>query len=81
MERHFALDHYEFILDVWYIALLAMLIFFLNLSKDVQIGLLIASAVALIWVLHTGREPHDAPCGSEVNGEPVSRGKGGFHPS
>ena len=76
MERHFAIDHYEFILDAWYIVLLAGLIFFLNISTGVQIGLLIASAVALIWALHTGA--NEAPCGSEVSGEPVARSKGSF---
>jgi hypothetical protein len=81
MERHFVLDHYEFILDVWYIALLAMVIFFLNLSKSVQIGLLIACGVAMIWALHTGGGAEEPPCGSEVSGEPVARSKGGFRPS
>jgi len=76
MERHFLADHYEFILDAWHIILLAGIIFFLNISKGVQVGLLIASAVALIWALHTGT--NEAPCGSEVSGEPVARSKGGF---
>ncbi|HEX4003873.1 MAG TPA: hypothetical protein VHX36_14580 [Candidatus Acidoferrales bacterium] len=77
--HNFFRDHYEFILDVCYIALLASLIFFFNLFKGVQIGLVIACALTFIWVLHfqAGGEP---PCGSEVSGEPVARSRGGFEP-
>lgn len=78
MERHFFADHYEFILDAWHIALLAALIFFLNISTGVQIGLLAACAAAMIWVLHTGAIPDDAPCGWDVKGEPVARSRGGL---
>ena len=72
-------DHYELILDVWHIALLAALIFFFNLVTGVQIGLAIACGVALIWVFHL-RANGEPPCGSEVSGEPVARGRGGFEP-
>ena len=75
--HHFFKDHYEFILDAWHIALLALLIFFFNLFKGVQIGLVIACAAVLIWVFHF-RANGEPPCGSEVSGEPVARGRGGF---
>lgn len=75
----FFTDHYQFILDVWHIALLAFLIFFLHLHTQVQIGLLIACALVFIWIFHL-RADGEPPCGSDLGGEPVARGRGGFEP-
>jgi MFS superfamily sulfate permease-like transporter len=77
--REFVVRHYEFFLDVSYIVLLALLIFFMNLFSGVQIGLAIACAVVLVWVLHS-RDTDKRPCGAEVSGEPISRSRGGFQP-
>jgi len=77
--EEFVVRHYEFFLDVWYIALLGLLTFFMNLFTGVQIGLVIAVAVALVWVLHS-RDDDPRPCGAEVSGEPVVRSRGGFQP-
>jgi MFS superfamily sulfate permease-like transporter len=75
--REFFKRHYEFELDVFYIALLAFLIFFMHLFRGVQIGLVIASALVLVWILHA-RDTDDRPCGADVSGEPVARHRGGF---
>jgi MFS superfamily sulfate permease-like transporter len=77
MERHFFRDHYEFVLDAWHIALLACLIFFMNLFKGVQIGLVIACSLVLVWIFHS-RGTDEPPCGAGVSGEPVARRKAGF---
>jgi hypothetical protein len=70
--RNFFTGHYEFFLIAAYIALMAMVIFFLALSTGFQIGLLIASALVLIWMLreHRADEP---PCGSNIGGEGIDR--------
>ena len=73
----FLVRHYEFFLDVWYIVLLALLIFFMHLFKGVQIGLAIASALVFVWILHA-RDTDQRPCGADVSGEPVARHRGGF---
>jgi MFS superfamily sulfate permease-like transporter len=75
--REFLVRHYELELDVFYIAVLAFLIFFLNLFRGVQIGLVIATAVVLVWILHS-RDGDDRPCGADVSGEPVARHRGSF---
>jgi MFS superfamily sulfate permease-like transporter len=69
--------HYELELDVFYIALLTLLIFFLHLFRGVQIGLVIACALVLVWILHT-RDTDDRPCGADVSGEPVARHRSGI---
>ena len=51
--RDFVVRHYEFVLDVFYVALLAFLVFFMHLFKDVQIGLAIACALVVVGILHT----------------------------
>ena len=56
--RNFFTGHYEFFLIAAYIALMAMVIFFLALSTGFQIGLLIASALVLVLtVLAAGLLP------------------------
>lgn len=77
--REFLTRHFELVLDIFYIAVLAFLIFFFNLFTGVQIGLVIACAVVLVWILHA-RGAQDPPCGWGVSGEPVARGRGGFEP-
>jgi MFS superfamily sulfate permease-like transporter len=69
--------HYEIVLDVFYIAVLAFLIFFMHLFKGVQIGLVIACALVLAGILHSGGTD-ERPCGADVSGEPVARRRGGF---
>jgi MFS superfamily sulfate permease-like transporter len=70
--RELVVRHYEFVLDVFYVALLAFLIFFMHLFTGVQIGLAIACAVVLVWILHA-RDTDTRPCGADVSGEPVAR--------
>lgn len=79
MERNFFRDHYEAVLDLFFIAIVTFIIFFLNIHRNVQIGLAIACALALIWGFHS-RGADDRPCGADVSGEPVARSKGGFPP-
>ena len=73
--REFVVRHYEFLLDVFYVALLAFLVFFMHLFKGVQIGLAIACALAVVGILHT-RDTDKRPCGADVSGEPVARSRG-----
>ena len=73
--RDFVVRHYEFLLDVFYVALLAFLVFFMHLFKDVQIGLAIACAFVVVGILHT-RDTDKRPCGADVSGEPVARSRG-----
>jgi MFS superfamily sulfate permease-like transporter len=75
--RDFLVRHYELELDIFYIAVLAFLIFFMHLFTGVQIGLVVACALVLVWILHA-RDTDQRPCGAEVSGEPVSRSRGGF---
>lgn len=77
MERHFFREHYEAVLDAFFIAVVTFIVFVLNLHKGVQIGLAIACALVLIWGFHS-RGADDRPCGADVSGEPVARSKGGF---
>ena len=74
--REFVVRHYEFVLDVFYVALLAFLVFFMHLFKGVQIGLAIACALVVVAILHT-RDTDKRPCGADVSGEPVARSRGG----
>ncbi len=73
--REFVVRHYEFFLDVFYVALLALLIFFMHLFKGVQIGLTVACALVVVGILHSG-DPDKRPCGADVSGEPVARSRG-----
>lgn len=75
--REFLVRHYEMELDVFYIALLAFLIFFMHLFTGVQIGLVVACALVLVWILHS-RDTDRRPCGADVSGEPVVRSRGRF---
>jgi MFS superfamily sulfate permease-like transporter len=74
--REFLVRHYELELDVFYVALLAFLVFFLHLFKGVQIGLAIACALVVVGILHS-RDADQRPCGADVRGEPVARHKVG----
>jgi hypothetical protein len=69
-------DHYEIFLIVVYIALMGMVIFFLAVPKAFQIGLFVASALVLIWMLHQ-HWADEPPCGSNVGGEGVDRPRAG----
>jgi membrane protein implicated in regulation of membrane protease activity len=72
-ERHnFLTDHFEVFLIAAYIALMAMVIFFLALTTGFQIGLFIASALILVWMLHQHRSD-EPPCGSNIGGEGIAR--------
>jgi MFS superfamily sulfate permease-like transporter len=73
----FLVRHYEIELDVFYITLLALLIFFMHLFTGVQIGLVIACALVLAGILHS-RGTDNRPCGADVSGEPVARHRGSF---
>ncbi|MGC2332751.1 MAG: hypothetical protein WA581_14950 [Candidatus Acidiferrales bacterium] len=75
--REFLVRHYEIELDVFYIALLVLLIFFMHLFTGVQIGLVIACALVIAVILHS-RGTDDRPCGADVSGEPVARHRGSF---
>jgi hypothetical protein len=77
VEKNFFVRHYDFILDVFHIALFAFLIFFMHFARGVQIGSLIVAALVVTWLFNAHR-PDEAPCGSEVSGEPVARSRGGF---
>jgi hypothetical protein len=77
VERHFLKDHYKLILEAWHIALLTFLIFFMNLPRGVQIGLVIACSLVLVWVFHAGGA-NDQPAGAGVSGEPIARHRVGF---
>jgi membrane protein implicated in regulation of membrane protease activity len=74
--RSFFTDHYGIVLIVVYIALMAMVIFFLAVSTALQIALFIASAVVLVWMLRQHRTD-DPPCGSNIGGEGIDRPRAG----
>ena len=78
MEKHdFLTDHYEVFLIASNIALMAMVIFAMNLHRTFQIGLLIASALFLVFVLHaSGYE--EPPCGAPIGLEGIARPRPGF---
>jgi hypothetical protein len=69
-------DHYESLLILSNIALMAMVIFFLALSTTFQICLLIVSALFLVFLLrsHQGDEP---PCGAPIGLEGIARPRAG----
>ena len=73
--RELVVRHYEFFLDVFYVAVLTFLIFCLHLFTAVQIGLAIACALVLVWILHSD-DADQRPCGADVSGEPVARSRG-----
>jgi hypothetical protein len=79
-ERHdFFTDHYPILLVVAYIALMAMVIFFLAIPTGLQIGLFIASALVLLWMLHQ-RGSEDPPCGANIGAESIARPRPGYEP-
>lgn len=69
-------EHYEILLIVVYILLMAMVIFFLAIPKGLQIGLVVASALVLIWMLHQ-HWADEPPCGSNIGGEGIDRPRAG----
>ncbi len=77
--RDFFTDHYEIFLIAAYIALMAMVIFFLALPTGFQIGLFIASAVVLAWMLHQHRRD-DPPCGANIGAASIARPGPGYEP-
>jgi hypothetical protein len=79
-ERHnFVLDHYQFFLIGAYIALMAMVIFFMALSTGFQIGLLVASGLVLGWMLRQ-RWTDEPPCGANIGAESIARPRHGYQP-
>jgi hypothetical protein len=80
MEEHgFLSDHYEVFLIASNIALMAMVIFFMALSIIFQISLLVASALFLVFMLHSNRE--EPPCGAPIEFEGIARPRPSFVPS
>jgi len=73
MEEHdFVTDHYEVFLIASNIALMAMVIFFMALSTTFQIVLLIASALSLVFMLHSNQSG-EPPCGAPIEIEGIAR--------
>ena len=59
----FLFRHYEFVITSSIIAIMALLIFMMNLGKAYQVGFLIAAAFLLGWGLHSrpgDKRPPDA---------------------
>jgi len=78
MEKHaFVTDHYEVFLIASNIALMAMVIFAMNLHRAFQIGLLIASALFLVFMLHSNRY-EEPPCGAPIGLEGIARPRPGL---
>jgi hypothetical protein len=77
VEKNFFVRNYRVILEVWFIAVIAFVIFFMHFARAVQIGSLIVAAALFIWIFSAGN-PDDPPAGAEVSGEPVARSRGGF---
>jgi hypothetical protein len=72
MEHTFFTDHYEILLIVGHIALMAGVIFFMALSKTFETGLLVASALFLTVMLHSS-DKDEPPCGASVEREGIVR--------
>jgi len=77
MEHSFFTDHYEALLIGAHIVLVAGVIFFMALSTTFQIGLLVASALFLIVMMHSG-ESNEPPCGAAIGRERIARPRPGF---
>ena len=71
--------HYHFILTTSQIAVMALLIFIMNIPRGLQIGLLVVSALVFPWALRY-RGSHEAPCGLDIGGEAIARPRPGFEP-
>lgn len=71
--------YYHFILITSQIAVMALLIFIMNIPRDLQIALLVVSALVFPWALHY-RGSHEAPCGLDIGGEAIARPRPGFEP-
>jgi hypothetical protein len=77
MEEHdFFTDHYGFFLIASNIGLMATVIFFMALSTAFQITLLVASALFLVFLLHSNRS-EEPPCGAPIGLEGIARPRPG----
>jgi hypothetical protein len=71
--------HYEVMLTASHIALMAGFIFMMHLSRAVQIGSFIASALVFGWIFHM-RGSGEPPCGADIGSEAIARPRPGFNP-
>jgi len=78
-QQGFFTEHYEGLLIATYIALMALVIFFMNLHTIFQIVLLIASGLVLGWMLHQHRTD-EPPCGGDIGAESIGRPRPGYNP-
>jgi hypothetical protein len=78
-EHDFFTDHYELFLIASNIGLMAIVIFFLALSVTFQISLFVASALFLVFLLHSNRS-EEPPCGAPIEFEGTVRSRPGFEP-
>jgi hypothetical protein len=78
-EHDFFTDHYDVFLIASNIGLMAIVIFFMALSVVFQISLFVASALFLVFLLHSNQSK-EPPCGATLELEGIARPRPGFEP-
>lgn len=69
-------ERYQLILITLYTLLMAMVIFFLAIPRALQIGLLLASVLVLVWMLNH-QFAEEPPCGTNIGAEAIDRPRAG----